>query len=103
VEESRVKSLEGLDRLEREIQGDPSRYLVGSSLSLADITAASLYSPLVAAEGSPFAVRPGERVPEEIAGLRASIRARPAGQWLLRRYREDRQRVARGFGASSAG
>jgi glutathione S-transferase len=102
VEESRVKMLEGLDRLEREIQGDPSRYLVGASLSIADISAASLYSPLVAAEGSPYAVRPGELVPKAIAELRASVLARPAGQWLLRRYREDRQRVARGFGAGAA-
>ncbi|WP_375771628.1 glutathione S-transferase family protein [Archangium gephyra] len=102
VEESRVKLQEGLDRLEREIQGDPSRYLVGSSLSIADISAASLFSPLVAAEGSPYAVRPGEEVPKAIAELRASVLARPAGQWLLLRYREDRQRVARGFGAGSA-
>jgi glutathione S-transferase len=99
VEESRVKMLEGLDRLDREIQGDPSRYLVGSSLSIADITAAALYSPLVAAEGSPYATRPGEVVPQEIAEMRASVLARPAGQWLLRRYQEDRKRLARGFGA----
>ncbi|OJT18466.1 hypothetical protein BO221_41135 [Archangium sp. Cb G35] len=101
VEESRVKLLEGLDRLERETQGDPSRYLVGESLSIADITAASLFSPLVAAEGSPYALRPAEEVPKALAELRASVVARPAGQWLLRRYREDRTRVARGFGASA--
>jgi glutathione S-transferase len=102
VEESRVKMMEGLDRLEREIQGDPSRYLVGSSLSIADITAAALYGPLVAAEGSPYAARPGEAVPKEIAELRAAVLARPAGQWLLRRYQEDRRRVARGFDARPA-
>lgn len=99
VEESRVKILEGLDRLEREIQGDPSRYLVGTSLSIADIAAASLFGPLVAAENSPYVLRPGEVVPPEIAELRAAVLARPAGQWLLRRYEEDRRRVARGFGA----
>ncbi|WNG39225.1 glutathione S-transferase family protein [Archangium violaceum] len=97
VEESRVKILEGIDRLEREIQGDPSRYLVGESLSIADITAAALYGPLTATEGSPYAVRPGELVPPELAELRAAIQARPAGQWLLRRYKEDRRRLARGF------
>lgn len=101
VEESRVKLLEGLERLEREIQGDPSRYLVGFSLSIADITAAALYSPLLAPEGSPYAARPGEVVPPAIAELRAAVLARPAGQWLLRRYREDRQRPARGFNAAS--
>ncbi|MGZ3458099.1 MAG: glutathione S-transferase family protein, partial [Archangium sp.] len=71
VEESRGKMLEGLDRLEREIQGDPSRYLVGSSLSIADIAAASLYGPLVAAEGSPYALRPGEVLPPGLAEVRA--------------------------------
>jgi glutathione S-transferase len=101
VEESRVKLLEGLDRLEREIQGDPSRFLVGSSLSIADITAASLYGPLLAVEGSPYAARPGEVVPKAIAELRAAVTARPAGQWVLRRYQEDRRRLARGFGARS--
>ncbi|WP_255424548.1 MULTISPECIES: glutathione S-transferase domain-containing protein [Corallococcus] len=46
MEESKAKMLEGLDRLEREIQGDPSRYLVGSSLSIADLAAASLLTRL---------------------------------------------------------
>jgi glutathione S-transferase len=101
VEESRVKMLEGLERLEREIQGDPSRYLVGSSLSIADIAAASLYGPLLAAEGSPYALRPGEVVPPVIAEMRAAVLARPAGQWVVRRYQEDRRRLARGFGARS--
>jgi glutathione S-transferase len=99
VEESRVKMMEGLDRLERELQGDPSRYLAGDSLSIADITAAALYGPLVAAEGSPYAPHPGEVTPQELLDLRAAVLARPVGQWLLRRYQEDRRRVARGFGA----
>jgi glutathione S-transferase len=96
VAESRVKLLEGLDRLERELEGEPSRYLVGSSLSLADLTAAALYSPLVGAEDSPYEPRPGEHVPAAVAELRADVRARPAGRWVLRLYREDRKRVAAG-------
>ncbi|WNG34061.1 glutathione S-transferase domain-containing protein [Archangium violaceum] len=71
VEESKAKMLEGLDRLDREIRGDPSRYLVGESLSIADIAAASLFGPLVGAENSPYALRPGEVVSREIAELRA--------------------------------
>ncbi|PTL79331.1 glutathione S-transferase family protein [Vitiosangium sp. GDMCC 1.1324] len=99
VAESKVKLLEGLDRLEREIQGDPSRYLAGHSLSIADIAAASLYAPLVGAEGSPFVLRPGEVLPPEVTEMRAAVMARPAGQWLLRRYQEDRRGQARGFSA----
>ncbi len=97
VEASRVKLLEGLERLEREIQGDPARYLVGASLSIADITAAALYAPMMGAEGSPYAPQPGETVPPRLAEMRAHLLARPAGQWLVRRYREDRRRLAQGF------
>ena len=99
TEESRVKMLEALERLEREIHGDPSRFLVGGTLSLADITAASLLGPLMAPPGSPYEVRSTTAVPAELARLRAEVLARPAGQWVLRRYQEDRQRKARGFGA----
>ncbi len=96
VEESRVKLLEGLDRLEREIQGDPARYLVGSSLTIADITAASLYSPLLMAENSPYPPRPDSETPKAIVEMRQALMARPAGQWLLRRYQHDRFRSASG-------
>ena len=101
VEVSRVKVFEGLDRLEREIQGDPSRYLVGPSLSIADIAAASLYGSLLASPGSPYKSRPGEIAPPVIAELCAAVLARPAGQWVLRRYQEDRQLPARGFAATT--
>ena len=85
--------LAALDRLERETQNDPSRYLVGSSLTVADITAASLLGPIVAAEGSPYAFRPDLPMPKAIVQIAEEIRARPAGQWVLRRYRQDRRRV----------
>ncbi|HEX8702668.1 MAG TPA: glutathione S-transferase [Myxococcaceae bacterium] len=96
VEESRVKMLEGLDRIEREIQGDPARYLVGSSLTIADITAASLYAPLIMAENSPYAPRPDSETPKGIAEMRQALLDRPAGKWLLRRYQQDRFRSASG-------
>jgi len=94
VEESRRRLLEGLDRIEREIDGDPSRYLVGNTLSLADITAAALYGPLVAPDNSPWKERPGVAYPSAATELRAQVRARPAGQWVLRRYEQDRRRTA---------
>ncbi len=90
IEESRAKIFEGLDRLEREIAGDPSRYLVGTSLTLADITVASLFSALVAAPGSPYAAWPSMRIPKAIGQMIDAVRARPAGQWVLRRYQQDR-------------
>jgi glutathione S-transferase len=96
VEESRVKMLAGLERLEREIEGDPSRYLVGSSLTLADITAASLYAPVIMAENSPYPPRPDAETPKAIAEMRKALLDRPAGQWLLRRYQQDRFRAPPG-------
>jgi glutathione S-transferase len=94
VEESRQRVLAGLERLEREIGGDPSRYLVGASLTIADITAASLLSVVVAAEGSPYAARPELPMPRAVTQLVEEIRARPAGQWVLRRYQQDRHKAA---------
>lgn len=93
VEESRMKMLAGLDRLERELQNDPSRYLVGSSLTLADITAASLLSPIARLEGSPYAPRAEMPPPKAIIQMAEELRARPAGQWLRRLYQQDRHRV----------
>jgi glutathione S-transferase len=96
VEESRVKMLAGLERLERELGGDPSRYLVGSSLTIADITAASLYSPIILAENSPYAPRPEVEMPGPILELRKALLERPAGQWLQRLYQQDRLRSTSG-------
>jgi glutathione S-transferase len=90
VEESRVKVMEALDRLDRELQNDPSRYLVGSSLTVADITAASLIAPIAGIEGSPYAFRPEFPMPKAIVQMAEELRARPAGQWLRRLYQQDR-------------
>jgi glutathione S-transferase len=90
VEESRQKVLAGLDRLERELGGDPSRYLVGSSLTLADITTASLFAPLVMAQGSPYVFEPGILIPKALGQMAEEVRARPAGQWLVRLYQQHR-------------
>lgn len=74
--------------IEREIGGDPRRYLVGDQLSIADITGASLLAPLVAPPGSPWDL-PGA-APPVVQAAREALRARPAGQWVLERYRVDR-------------
>lgn len=88
VAQSQAELLEGLALIESRIQGDPSRYLVGDQLSLADISAAALFAPLFTPAGTPW---------EGIAGHDAKtqafldeLHAHPAGQWVLRRYTEDR-------------
>jgi glutathione S-transferase len=80
---------EQIDALERMIEASASGYLVGKQLSVADIAAASLLAPLVVPAGSPW-----ERLddmPAEIEERRERICERPAGRWVLERYRHDRQ------------
>jgi glutathione S-transferase len=90
VAESHALLSEGLERLERQIEGDPTRYLVGNMLTLADITAATLYAPLVGVPESPWPESLDALLSPTFVELRKSIRARPAGQWVLQRYKVDR-------------
>lgn len=80
---------EAAERLEQLTDGDPARYLVGNGLTLADVTAASLFAPLVGPPGSHWA----DMVePAALIARREALRARPAGQWVLTRYAKDRPR-----------
>lgn len=90
VAKSQVELMLGLDLIEEKIGGDPSRYLVGERLSLADIAAASLYAPMFTPAGTPWSGIAGHDAQTQ-AFLDPAF-ARPAGQWILRRYAEDRQR-----------
>jgi glutathione S-transferase len=80
------------DRIEEETGKDPSRYLVGDSLTIADITAASTLAPLVTPPNSPYAQAMAS-MPESIQVLSRAFRERPAGQWVLERYKRDRKRA----------
>ncbi|MEO7330498.1 MAG: glutathione S-transferase family protein [Minicystis sp.] len=83
---------EVFDRLEKETDRDPARYLSGDALSIADIAAASLIGPLVAPIGSPWAsLRDNDEVPAPIRALRASLSTRPGWAWIEARYRDDRR------------
>jgi glutathione S-transferase len=92
LERARVAILEAADRLEHETGGDPSRYLVGGALTLADITAASLFAPLVAPPESPYARTPSD-LPPSVEAMGRALRDRPAGRWVMERYRLDRRRA----------
>lgn len=91
VAKSEAELLEALDALEKRIHGDPSRYLVGDRLSLADISAAAMLAPLLAPPGTPWAGIGGFSAPAQ-AKL-DELWARPAGRWVLERYARDRRRV----------
>ncbi|MBC9249814.1 glutathione S-transferase [Pseudomonas alcaligenes] len=90
VAKSRDELLAGLELIEQRIGGDPSRYLVGDRLSLADVAAAALYAPLFTPTGTPWEGIAGHD--GETQRFLDQLNARPAGQWVLRRYAKDRAR-----------
>jgi glutathione S-transferase len=85
----RATILACFDRLDAMLDGDPNRMLVGPSLTLADITAASLLGPMLLPPESPWADA-SVAVPPVLAELRESIAPRVSGRWVLARYRADR-------------
>lgn len=92
VAQSQAELLAGLDLIERLTDGDPARYLVGERLSLADVAAAALFAPLFTPAGTPWADIAGHDA--ETQALLDQLHARPAGQWVLQRYAQDRRRDA---------
>src|SRR4051795_2641918 len=85
VEEARQKLVLGLDRLEAEIDGE---FLVGGRFTVADLTAAALFYPLVLPPEGPW------RAMKTAAFLefQDSVRDRPGFRWVeetFRRHRHD--------------
>ncbi len=78
---------DALQRLEGWLQNNPKRYLVGNQFTLADLTAACMLAPLIGPELSPWT---DARLPRLAEELRTQLRARAAGQWVLRIYQEHR-------------
>jgi glutathione S-transferase len=76
-----------MDRVEREL-GD-GEYLVGESFTVADLTAASLFTPILAPPQRPYA--PTELAPP-LLELRAELTARPGGAWVEEMYARHRGR-----------
>jgi glutathione S-transferase len=86
----RAKTLAALDRIEAELE--PSGYLVGDTFSVADLTAAALFSPLVTPREFPYPF-PGP-FPEPTASFRAAVAGRRGFRWVEEMYRRHRGRSA---------
>jgi glutathione S-transferase len=83
---ARKEMLAGLDRLEAEL-GDRD-YLVGGRFTIADITAAAMFYPLVLPPEGPLDLDP----PPAIARVRDSIAHRRGYQWVLEMFAQHRHR-----------
>ena len=70
-----------MDRLESEL--GPSEYLVGDHFTVADLTAASLFTPLLNPPERPYV--PPVAAPA-VLELREELMARPGGAWVARMY-----------------
>jgi glutathione S-transferase len=90
AERSRAKTFAALDRLEAELQ--PSGYLVGDRFSVADLTAAALFAPLVMPPEFPYPLP--QPLPKPAALLRTSVADRPGFRWVEETYRRHRGRSA---------
>jgi len=87
AERARVKVLAALDRLEDELGED--EYLVGDSFSVADLTAASLFYPLVVPEEGPLPA--DEPAPEGLERFRAPLEERRGFKWVEQTFRRHRR------------
>ncbi len=89
---ARATIVEVFERIELLTQSDPARYLVGNALSIADISAAALLSPLVAPPGSTYDSNEGKaNETPAIRAFRAELSTRPGWAWVLARYAADRR------------
>jgi glutathione S-transferase len=85
AEEAEAKVLAALDRLEAELAG--REYLAGDGFSVADLTAAALFYPLVLPPQIPW--RPS-RLPHAWEEFQDVHRERPALEWIAEMYRRHR-------------
>jgi glutathione S-transferase len=95
VEEGRRRLVEGLDRLEAELDG--AEFLVGRRFTIADLTAAALFYPLVLPPEGPW-------TPVRTAAFeefQASLRDRPGYRWIEDTFRRHRHPARAGVAAGS--
>jgi glutathione S-transferase len=85
---AREKVLSALDRLEAELDASEGDYLVGERFSVADLTAASLFYPLVLPPEGPDV---GEEPAAGLQSFRASLAERPGYEWVATMFERHRQ------------
>jgi glutathione S-transferase len=99
AEAARRDVLAGLDRLEAELDAAGGEYLVGDSFSVADLTAAALFYPVVIPPEGPHVLP--DVGPAGFEEFRASIDDRPGYKWVAGVYRTHREPAATTAGAAA--
>jgi glutathione S-transferase len=86
-ERARAQVLAAFDRLERELDAGDGVHLVGGGFSVADLTAASLFAPIVQPpEGPEIEVE----VPPALAEFRTDLADRPGYRWVEATFARSR-------------
>jgi glutathione S-transferase len=92
-EDSKKTALEDIRDIFTEVNqrlNSGQQYLVGDRLSSADITFAALASPVIRPEHHPFYNSQLSKVPTEMVAVIRELRETPAGELVMRMYREHR-------------
>jgi glutathione S-transferase len=90
---AREKIVAALNRLEAELEGNGGgEFLVGEEFSVADLTAASLFYPIVGPDEGPLP--PEVPTPPALERFRAGISDRPGYAWVEETFRRHRQPAA---------
>lgn len=85
--QARERTVAAFDRLEEELGG--GEYLVGDRFTVADLTAAALFYPLVQPEGGPLPA--DEPPPKGIRSLREELAGRRPFEWVAEMFRRHRR------------
>jgi glutathione S-transferase len=94
---ARAKVTGAMDRLDAELAAGGGEYLAGESFSVADLTAASLFYPLVGPAEGP--VSPDAPTPPAMESFRDGLRNRPGYLWVEEMFRRHRHPAQTGAAA----
>jgi glutathione S-transferase len=86
---ARAKIVAAFDRLEEELETNGGDYLVGDRFGVADLTAASLFYPLVQPPEGPL--DPDSPTPPALERFRNELDSRPGFLWVAEMFRRHRQ------------
>ena len=88
AQRAREAIVAAFDKLEAELEKGDGEFLVGDSLSVADVTAASLFYPIVVPPEGPLS--PDLPRPAAFESFRQSLSGRPGWRWVEETFRRHR-------------